>query len=249
MSTIRILQSGKKLRPRDKHDHYPTPAGVVRTAYDALSLGYEPQVILDHSAGTGVWGAVAKTYWPDAEIIGVEIQPSSMCMAYDRWYSEWSFFDYALYARYGQAPMPDLIIGNPPFKYAEQFIRLSLAMLQPGQVLIQYLRLAFLEGQERGDSFWPFYTPYYVDTLSRRPSHIPGTTKTDSTAYAIYTWVKDVYPQRFSGGWYKWEYGGRIPEEQIFRPRRYLCDGEYYTKPVRFRQQTVLEELQGDNHE
>jgi hypothetical protein len=240
MSVIRILQSGKKLRPRDIYDHFPTPSGVVRAAFDGLHLSYEPRCILDHSAGTGVWGAVARTYWPKAEIIGVEIQPSEPPPAYDRWYSEWSFFDYALYARYGEVPTPDLIIGNPPFKYAEQFTRLSLAMLRPGQIVLHYLRLAFLEGQDRGKHLWPVYAPAFVDTLSRRPSHIPGTTKTDSTAYAIFTWQRGLHRPRYSGGWLEWEYEPRIPEEKIFRPRRYLTDETVPCTTLRLEQCSVF---------
>ena len=231
MSIIRILKSKKKLRPRDAHDFYPTPSGVVRAALDKLAPYYTPRIILDHSAGTGVWGTVARSYWPDAEIIGVEIQPSRKPEAYDWWYSEWSFAEYALRARYKRVPLPDFILGNPPFKYAEEFTRLSLSMLKPGWRLTQYLRLAFLEGQDRGKNFFPYLGPVTVDTLSRRPSHIPGSSKTDSTAYAIYSWVKGMYPKRYSGGWIEWDYEPRIPEERVFRPMGYLMDGDYYTLP------------------
>jgi hypothetical protein len=182
-----------------------------------------PEVILDHSAGTGVWGAVARERWPHAYIIGVELQPSSKPAAYDAWYGGMSFQHYAAYALRHKFRQPDFIPGNPPYKYTEAFVRLSLAMLAPGGYLLQLLRTAFLEGQERGDHFWQKHTPIAVDTCSRRPS-FTGNGKTDATSYSTFLWQKGVYPSRYSGGWLRWQYGAKIAEDAPFRPIPLLAD-------------------------
>lgn len=181
-----IIQTDKQLRPRDEHDFYPTPMTHVRPAIRTLNnlVGFmtEP-AILDPGAGTGVWGIAARERWERAHITGVELRSVEVPWQYDDWYNE----DYHLWDR----PITgfDMVIGNPPYKYAEQFIRLGMEQLTPNGVMCFLLRLNFLEGQDRGKDLWRKHTPLLVEVCSERPS-FTGNGKTDATAYALYYWRK-----------------------------------------------------------
>lgn len=212
-----IITTTKQLRPRERHDHYPTPSGLCRAALGILPGTFAPRYILDPGAGTGVWGAAARERWgAGPQITGVELQLSPRPAAYDRWHcGQFSAYT-ALAMREGQ-PAPELIMGNPPYRWAEAFVRLSLAMLSPGGYLVQLLRTAFLEGQARARGFWATHAPISVDTCSRRPS-FTGDGRTDATAYSIFVWRKGDHPRRYSGGWLLWDYGEPIREDQPFRP-------------------------------
>lgn len=218
-----IIQTAKTLRPRAAFDHYPTPSGLVRAAYaQLLPATFAPQAILDPGAGTGVWGAVARTRWQTATIVGVEIQPSAPCPAYSTWYAGWDFTRWALWNAYApEGRTFDLVVGNPPYKWAEAFVRLALALTRPGGYVIQLLRLNFLESQTRARGLWRELTPQAVWTCARRPS-FTGNGKTDATAYAVYLWQKENHPPTYAGGWLDWDYGSPIAEDAPFQPFRLL---------------------------
>lgn len=212
-----MIITSKKMRPRERHDHYPTPSGLCRAALDLLPADADPSYALDPGAGTGVWGAAVRARWGRAPTItGVELQASPRPAAYDYWHCR-HFTAYAAFALRQGLPRPTLIVGNPPYRWAEAFIRLSLAMLEPGGYLLQLLRLNFLEGQSRAEGLWATHGPIAVDTLARRPSYT-GDMKTDATAYALFLWQKENYPRRHSGGWLSWQYGQPTPEDRSFRP-------------------------------
>lgn len=226
-----IITTTKKMRPRQQFDHYPTPAGVVRAALDLLPVSFTPRRVLDNSAGTGVWLAVAKERWLQSYRVGVEIQYAPRPACVDEWH-QMDFANYTVRACVRRNPLFDLTLMNPPYKWAEFFVRLSLLLTRPGGYVIALLRQDFLEGQERGRAFWRDYGPISVDTLSRRPSFtrkLIGYTpdgqelwgpdgKTDASAYAVFIWQKGNYPCRYSGGWLDWSYGLPILEEGKFKP-------------------------------
>lgn len=59
------------------------------------------------------------------------------------------------------------IITNPPYKYALQFVKKSLDVVAEGNKVAMFLRLAFLEGQERY-TFFKENPPKYVYIMSDR---------------------------------------------------------------------------------
>ena len=187
--------------------------------------------ILDPGAGVGVWGEAARSLWPGAEIYGVELRPVKCNPAYtewrignymtmtveygqkfdliignppygDLWEQEQSRLKREAHARgevYVRPPRP----ADQPMADAKAFIRKSLSELRDGGHLLYLLRLAFLEGQDRGKGLWSDFPPYSVHALSRRPS-FTGNGKTDATAYAVYVWEKGYRPAHYWGGWLDW---------------------------------------------
>lgn len=220
-----IITTDKEMRDRDPFDHYPTPIGLCEAALSRIDI--TPDQILDPGAGTGPWGIAARKRWPDATISGIEVRDVPPPDAYDMWYAKTGYIplpppryptgpfkdtkaERRAMAKYAadlyvyQQPvwsggMYDLILGNPPYEYAEEFTRMALRHLAPGGRIVFLFRLAFLEGQDRGVGLWRDYPPYRVDTCSRRPS-FTGNGKTDSTAYACYYW-QHGHQGDFAGGW------------------------------------------------
>lgn len=188
-----------------------------------------PIQVLDPGAGTGPWGAAARKRWPIASIYGVEVRDVPKPAGYDFWFARHGYIPlppphypagpfkddkaarralakYAADLYVYQQPVWsaaansfDLILGNPPYEYAEEFTRMALHHLAPGGRIVFLFRLAFLEGQDRGVGLWRDYPPYRVDVCSRRPS-FTGNGKTDSTAYACYYW-RHGHQGDFAGGW------------------------------------------------
>lgn len=180
-----IITTTKQMRPRDVNDFYPTPASHVRSALRTVDglLTFPPATIIDPGAGTGVWGVEAKRLWTSAHVCGIELRDVDAPGEYDEWYHE----DFRLWTP--PIMSVDLVIGNPPYKYAEQFVRLGLGMLVHNGIMAYLLRLAFLEGQDRGRDLWSKYPPCLVEVCSERPS-FTGDGKTDATAYGIFYWRK-----------------------------------------------------------
>jgi hypothetical protein len=66
----------------------------------------------------------------------------------------------------------DLIITNPPFSLAREFVTDALSILRPGGAVAMLLRLPWLAGQERAD--WLAENTPSIYVLSRRPSFYVG---------------------------------------------------------------------------
>lgn len=186
MPVMRVRE-GVKLQPRDPNDFYPTAPAVARSAIElALNLRTFPDPIrmVDPGAGTGVWGEAAAGYFEKPQIVGVEyrkVKPNPV-------YTDWITGDFRLVT-----PSPaHFLLGNPPFKYAESFVRCSVEYVLPLNGAIMFLLpLNFLAGETRRLGLWHEYPINDVFVLSRRPSFIHKGAKkgnTDATEYAFFWW-------------------------------------------------------------
>ena len=81
----------------------------------------------------------------------------------------------------------DVVIGNPPFSKAQEFIDKSLELLTEKGKLIFLLRTNFLESQKRYE-WWQSRVPNDLYVLSKRPSFTGK--GTDATSYSWYIWDK-----------------------------------------------------------
>lgn len=174
-------------------DALPTPDWVTRRSmewvYNGLYLpGDEtPMRILDPGAGWGVWGRAARAVFPSASIYGIDIRNTGNQHIDDGGvYSSWIWANYLTLPVYKIAQFP-LIIGNPPYSKAQEFIEKSLSLLAPDSYLIQFLRLGFAGSQKRA-SFFRSFPPYHIRIFSKRPS-FTGNGKTDrGQEYALFVW-------------------------------------------------------------
>ena len=100
----------------------------------------------------------------------------------------------------------DVIISNPPYNIAEDFIKKGVDDLNAGGMMILLLRINYLGSQKRHKSLWSNekYIPKALITLAERPS-FTGDGKTDMTEYAFYVFgdtsrLKDQSPFQ----WLSW---------------------------------------------
>lgn len=147
---------------RKAYDFYATPPETVRAFlanFDGISSGDR---ILEPSAGNGQIVKVLREGGYDNVTIG-------------------SFFDYEPDCGY------DVIIGNPPYSLALDFINKSLELLHPGGLLIFLLRTNFLESEKRF-KWWQEHPLSGLYTLHKRPSFTGR--GTDATSYSWFVWER-----------------------------------------------------------
>lgn len=206
-----IVLTNKEMRPRDKFDHYPTPEGLIVQLFKQLKEAkLNPKAILDPGAGDGVWGKVARFFYPESYIRAMEIRsvdeletPNADLLSwYDAYYDG---VDYLEPHEVLDAFKYDLIIGNPPYRYAEEFVRRSHELLINDGVIIFLLKLDFLASQKRGRGLWKEFPPAVVSVCSRRPS-FTGDRKTYADNYALYIWGHSKVNVKPNLGWFDWNY-------------------------------------------
>lgn len=147
----------------------PEPGLDPKTHEPCLSFGLR---VLDPCAGNGVFGRSIRTFRPKATLHEIDVSPQGPGI------EMLDFFSLGC----TEGRIFDVIIGNPPYSLAEQFIRHALSLAPEVHFL---LRLNFLEGQKRR-AFWKEHPVSHVAVLSRRPSFTGK--GTDATAYAVFVW-------------------------------------------------------------
>lgn len=88
----------------------------------------------------------------------------------------------------------DLVVGNPPYGKARQFVEDAMAVLRPGGWLMFLLRLGFLAGQARAKELYRQYPLRHCAVLAQRPS-FSGDGKTDAEEYGIFFFQKGFVGQ------------------------------------------------------
>jgi len=199
---------------RFKFDFYPTPPSCVSAIFDDFKKR-QPHFltgwwdgkfkVLDAGAGTGIWGKVLKKKFPNLQfqLWGVDIQNLPNPKEYDYWLTNHDFLSEQGHLLITEDSY-DMVMGNPPYKYAEEFVRKSLDLTKDGGYVIMLVRLAFLESIKRGTGLFKEVPPLYVSVLSRRPSfHQDG--KTGSLAYCVVVWKKGTN-SKTELAWLNWNY-------------------------------------------
>lgn len=87
-----------------------------------------------------------------------------------------------------------LIISNPPFMIADQFIKKGLEDCEESGFVVMLLRLNFLGGVARKNGLWDTLgQPKWIFVHHKRMSFTPDG-KTDSIEYAHFVWQKGYVP-------------------------------------------------------
>lgn len=172
--------------PRRELDFYPTPKPYINSVLSLLNRDFGIKgYVIDAGAWDGRWGRAAKAINNDITVAAVDVSmPLPNIGAVDK-YILGDFLTY----------IPDCpaewVIGNPPYKYAEDFILHALNIVKDGGVVAFLLRLAFLESVGRGSGLFQHAPPHTVYVSSRRVPFAPADGKPRSTvAYAQFVWVK-----------------------------------------------------------
>lgn len=166
--------------PVEGPDFYATPAWVTEAILPHLPLGAAR--ILEPSAGEGaIVRALLAAGVPGDRLLAVEIDARRArlvpCQVVEA--------DFLTAQPWDASHRPGLVIGNPPFSLAQEFVEHALEVVAPGGTVAMLLRLAFLESAKRLDLHRSKPADLYV--LPSRPS-FTSNGKTDSAAYAWFVW-------------------------------------------------------------
>lgn len=83
------------------------------------------------------------------------------------------------------------ILTNPPYKYAQEFVEHSLELINDGSKVIMFLKLTFLEGQQRRRLFDTMQLKkIYVFSKRQQCAKNGIFTGSSAVAYAWFVWVK-----------------------------------------------------------
>ena len=172
---------------RNESDFYETPQDAIHALLDNYLVTHsKTDAILEPSAGNGAIIKALRKYGYDNYIHAIEIRKeerSTLKRLADTATTE-DFFET------DKTIFWDVIIGNPPFSLAQEFIEHSLKLLNPGGRLIFLLRTNFLESQKRFE-WWQDKIPTRLYVLSKRPSFTGK--GTDATSYSWFIWEKSRY--------------------------------------------------------
>ena len=174
---------------RVEADFYATPIECVNSLLDALPTFDDDIFILEPSAGNGniikalrARGIIGRVI----EAIELREEEREKLVELADVVTIGNFLEVKpMYLRY------DLIIGNPPYSLAQEFIDKALELLAPGGRLILLLRLNFFGSKKRFE-WWQNKIPSGVYVLSNRPSFTGK--GTDATEYAWFIWEKTDKP-------------------------------------------------------
>jgi hypothetical protein len=185
--------------PRRESDNYQTSLKLALGICARLqNLLPAPKTILEPSAGLGRFVTASRQCWPQSDITAVEVREecekpledsgsNRVCMG------TWEAVDLT------SAPTPDLIVGNPPYEFAQEHLELALSRVrQPkvGPIIVGepplggyvafLLRMAFLNSQARVKTLWDLQKGFrYLMPLAQRPS-FTGDGKSEHSEYAVY---------------------------------------------------------------
>lgn len=145
---------------RRKNDSYFTPEYTINSLLNFLSIPHETSFLEPCFGNGSIYNKIncQKKYFAEVAS-GID-------------YLQKDFIDI------------DLIITNPPFSLAQEFLEKSLS---EAKTVCYLLRLNFLESQKRY-TWWQDKTPDKLLVLSKRPSFTGK--GTDSQAYAWFVWDK-----------------------------------------------------------
>lgn len=179
---------------RSKYDFYPTPKEAFLALYEADKENWNDiHSILEPAAGDGNLINYISEVKSDVLMLATELDMDSHKESLINALNKFDAFVYELnntdYLKYKPTLTPNLVITNPPFSIAQEFIEHTLEVIKPDRT-IMLLRLNFLGSQKRKD-FWRKHPPSKIYVLSKRPSFTGK--GTDSTEYAWFVWDDKKY--------------------------------------------------------
>lgn len=187
-----MSSAGRK--PRAEHDFYETPAWCVHRLLEGCSaLRRGGSCWLDPATGRGAIIDAVNSFEPQTvrSWRGFEINPAQVALLNARLPGVVQLRDFR-----DVPPEPgyfDVIITNPPFSLAHEYIEHAWAWSP--QILVLLLRLNFLASEGRAAFLRTHPPDVYV--LPNRPS-FTGDGSTDSIEYAWFVWHPTA-PSRVSG--------------------------------------------------
>lgn len=178
---------------RHANDFYVTPINVVVdflkefNKLEDILTNQEGLLVLDPSAGGSEGNlmsypeALKQIGVPNSSIMTMDIREDSLATI------KGNYLETDLEVK------PQVIISNPPFNLAKEFIEKALNDVEEGGFVIALVRLNFFESKARKEMFEK-QMPKYSFVHSKRISFTPDG-KTDSVAYQHMVFQKGYHPE------------------------------------------------------
>ena len=174
---------------RAESDFYATPLECISNFLANTDYIKPGDFILEPSAGNGNIIKALRAAGYDNHITAVEIRQEEFFTLL-KYADKVGVFDFLTE---NDLQTFDVIIGNPPYSLAQEFIDKSLSMLKPGGRLIFLLRTNFLESKKRR-AWWQDKLPSGLFVYSLRPSFTGK--GTDAISYSWFVWEKPLQTDR-----------------------------------------------------
>lgn len=175
---------------REPNDFYPTPAPlpeVICTRLAKVLPNYHFEVI-EPSAGNGAFVAPLRQLWSLPPLLAIDVQPDHDALSKagaDAVYKD----DWVHWVRSHPIEEPSLVVGNPPFSLAQEHISAGLDYLLPKSHICFLLKLNFLGGKKREETFWRQGQLRYVIPIVGRPTFVSGEVAiNDTNEYGVFIW-------------------------------------------------------------
>ena len=181
---------------RAKDDFYQSSTEIANALFECVKAGIkrnelyaeglEETVIIDSSVGTGT--LLEPFRYKCWSLIGYDIA--------DRGYKFVSVQDWLTVKEIpNPRNKPKVIVQNPPFKLALEFVQHSLELLNNGELLFSLHRIQFLEGVERFENLYKnkYKRPKYVFVFTKRVSCITPDIENkgkNAVCFAWFMWQK-----------------------------------------------------------
>ena len=181
---------------RAKDDFYQSSTEIANALFECVKVGIkrndlyaeglEETVIIDSSVGTGT--LLEPFRYKCWSLIGYDIA--------DRGYKFVSVQDWLTVKEIpNPRNKPKVIVQNPPFKLALEFVQHSLELLNNGELLFSLHRIQFLEGLERFENLYKnkYKRPKYVFVFTKRVSCITPDIENkgqNAVCFAWFMWQK-----------------------------------------------------------
>lgn len=192
--------TGKKKRPRDPLDRYYTPGWAIEQCLDivvpAVTLK-PPTCILEPSAGDGAFIKQIRARYANAWIVANDLDPAVGPWPDASESYEGNFLETAWQEVFDTQCR--LVIGNPPYILAREFIAEALAI---ADTVIFILRVDFLCSQGRA-RFFREHRPSHVFLLPNRPPFYGPGLRPPYTEKP-----KEHQTGEYDYGWICWSPGG-----------------------------------------
>jgi hypothetical protein len=146
MKSRGAMYGAKRGAQRIENDAYYTdPADAAILAAAVADVIRVSRVVVESSVGGGTWfDACAPFLPPDVVRYAVDLDPRARGLQRpDVIPHVGSFLDWA------PCEPVDLVIGNPPYTLADEFVRHSHRLLMPGGSVVFLLRFAYPQGRKR----------------------------------------------------------------------------------------------------
>ena len=168
---------------RSAYDFYTTPIECIEKLLNNFIIEKNNINILEPSAGNGNIIKVLRDKGINGNITAVEIREEE----YNKLLKLADKVVIDDFLKWNTNKDYELIIGNPPFSLAREFIEKCFEISNEKTKIVMLLRTSFLESKNRFD-FWQKYPLSGLYVLSKRPSFTGK--GTDATSYAWFIWNK-----------------------------------------------------------